>query len=107
MKNNSKSKKSKITLCPQKNKFKKNVREIIPFLDNFRKPSTPSLISTKNINISSSLSMINNNKIIKNQNLSNSSSKQSLFHAFIPRNKTNSKKNLKKQKIILIKRVNI
>ena len=107
MKNNSKSKKSKIPLCPTKNiLIKKNINKIIPFLNHWRQPSTPSSISSKNIKINNSFSIIDNNKYINNKNLSNSSLKRSPFHAFIPRNKSHSENNIKKQKIILIKKIN-
>lgn len=106
MKNNSKNKKSKIPLCPQKNKLiKKNINKKMPFLSHFRQPSMPSSTTSNNININS-FNMININKYNHSKNISDSSLKKSPFHAFIPKNKSFSGKTLKKQRVILIKNIN-
>ncbi len=101
MKNKSKIKKSKIPLYPTKNIIKR-INKINPIIRHWNQPSTPSLISSKKNNLYTT----NNNKNSDNKNNTNNSLKQNLFHVFIPRSKSFSEKNLKKQKIILIKKIN-
>lgn len=114
MKSKSKNKKSKIPLCPQKNKpIKKTIKinKISPILQHWKHPSTPSLSTTKNFFLNNNFNTLNNNNndIITNKDnksIDNNSSKKNPFHAFIPRTKSNSEIKFKKQKIILIKKVN-
>ena len=110
MKNKLKNKKSKIPLCPQKNKpIKKKINKINPLIEILKQPSTPSLLSTKKLYLNNNLNTINNRKQANinnnNKNISINLSKKNLFHAIIPRSKSHSENNLKKQKIILIKKI--
>ena len=110
MKNKIKSKKSKIPLCPPKNKpIKKKINKINPLIEILRQPSTPSLLSTQKLFFNNNINTINNKKQANNNNykstISNNFSKQNLFHAIIPKIKSFSENKLKKQKIILIKKI--
>ena len=122
MNNKTKNKKNKIPLYPTKNKLmnkKTKIHKISSILQHWKQPSTPSLLNSKKYNLSNNnyntvycntnINTNNNNNIInskENKSIKNNSSKQNLFHAFIPRSKSNSEVKLKKQKITLIKKIN-
>ena len=106
MNNKSKKKKNKIPLCPSKNKSNKNNNnKINPLIGHWRQPSTPSLKSSKKFILNNHINEIKNSSK-NNQNKSNYCFNENPFHLFIPRTKSYSENNLKKQKIILIKKVN-
>ena len=106
MNDKSKKKKNKIPLCPSKNKLiKKTINKINPLIGHWRQPSTPSIKSSKKFILNNNFNTIKNNSKNK-QNKYNYSSTKNPFHLFIPRAKSYSENNLKKQKIILIKKIN-
>ena len=106
MKNKSKTKKNNIPLCPSKIKpIKKRINKIKPQIGHWRQPSTPSQINTKIFNLNNNLNILSNKKYNKYSD-NKDESKQNIFHFFIPRSKSYSENNLKKQKIILIKKIN-
>jgi hypothetical protein len=117
MNSKSKKKRNKIPLYPSKNKpinKKEKKPKIASILHHWKQPSTPSFTNSKKFSSSNNFNTIycnscNNNNTSKskdNKSLQNNSSKQNLFHAFIPKSKSNTEVKLKKQKITLIKKIN-
>lgn len=109
MKSKTKSKKNKIPLCPKRNNvLKKKIvlnKASSVTMKHWKTPSTPSLLTPKNINLSfnNNFNSINTSKRkIDNKGATH---KQCLFHAFIPKSKSNSEAKLKKQNIVLIKKL--
>lgn len=106
MKNKSKTKKYNIPLYPSKIKpIKKRINKKKNIIGNWRQPSTPSLINTKIYNLNNNFNILNNNKNNKYSENKDTLNKN-IFHFFIPRSKSYSENNLKKQKIVLIKKIN-
>jgi hypothetical protein len=117
MNSKSKKKRNKIPLYPSKNKpinKKEKKPKIASILHHWKQPSTPSFTNSKKFSSSNNFNTIycnscNNNNTSKNKDnkgLQSNSSKQNLFHAFIPKSKSNTEVKLKKQKITLIKKIN-
>ena len=109
MKSKTKNKKNKIPLCPKRNNvLKKKIilnKASSVTMKHWKTPSTPSLLTPKNINLSfnNNFHLINSTK--RNKDVKGTTPKQCLFHAFIPKSKSSSETKLKKQNIILIKKV--
>jgi len=109
MKSKTKNKKNKIPLCPKRNNvLKKKIilnKASSVTMKHWKTPSTPSLLTPKNINLSfnNNFHLINSTK--RNKDVKGTTPKQCLFHAFIPKSKSSSEIKLKKQNIILIKKV--
>ena len=109
MKSKTKNKKNKIPLCPKRNSvLKKKIilnKASSVTMKHWKTPSTPSLLTPKNINLSFNNNFNSINSTKRNRDVKGSTSKQCLFHAFIPKSKSSSETKLKKQNIILIKKV--
>ena len=109
MKSKTKSKKNKIPLCPKRNNvLKKKIilnKASSVTMKHWKTPSTPSLLTPKNINLSLNNGYNSINNSMRNKDIKGATPKQCLFHAFIPKSKSSSETKLKKQNIILIKKL--